>query len=282
MQKAIVHDWFGVDSSSEFYITPLGDIHLINKNTDEEKLARAVDSIKGDPNHYWIDMGDRGEWINVRDPRFDPEELAEWVKMSDLKDLANVQLNRYLGIMSPVADRCLAMVRGNHEDMIQRFTERDVHSAAVDGIKRAAGFGETKRLSLDYTGWLLLRFYRSDKGERHSVSTVKINVHHGWVGGRKEGGKANALEERIREYDADVCLLGHSHSLQTMVLSVEEIDRRGNIVFRTRYGAQVGTYLGQPRYGKSRGFKPKATGTVGIIIRPCLMDERRIQIITNA
>lgn len=283
MQKAIVHDWFGVDSSSEFRITPLGDIHLLNRNTDEEKLQRIVDAIKDDPNHYWLDMGDRGEWINVRDPRFDPSELASWVGVSDLKDLAHVQLERYVEIMSPIAHKCLAMVRGNHEDAILRHTERDVHGSAVARIKREAGMPETAHLSLDYTGWLLLRFYRSDDPKnKHSVHRVTMNVHHGWVGGRKEGSKALALEERLREYNADISLLGHSHSLQVMVLAVEDIDRRGNVIYRNRYGAHVGTYLGPARYARSRGFKPKATGTIEIELRPCLTDERRIRLATYA
>lgn len=283
MQKAIVHDWFGVDSTSEFRITPLGDIHLLNKSTDEKKLQRIVDEIASDPNHYWLDMGDRGEWINVRDPRFDPSELADWVSLGDLKDLAHVQLERYLNIMSPIADKCLAMVRGNHEDAIMRHTERDVHSAAVSSIKRAAGWPETRQISLDYTGWLMLRFYRSrDTKARHSVQVVRMNVHHGWVGGRKEGAKALALEERLREYAADVSLLGHSHSLQIMAIAVEEIDRRGNVIYTTRYGAHVGTYLGPARYARNRAFKPKATGTIDIVLRPCQTDERRIQLATNA
>jgi predicted phosphodiesterase len=283
--QAIVHDWLGVTSQSIFRIIPLGDIHLGNTKCDEAKLERVVAEIAGDPFAFWIDMGDRGEWINRRDPRFDPDAVASWVSVQDLKDIGQRQLDRYEEIMSPIAHKCLAMVKGNHEETIEHFTERDVHSAAVNIIKRAGNIPRNRRLSVDFTGWIMLRFYESKENEkRHSVRRVTINVHHGYADGKLDGAKALALEKRVWTHNADICLMGHSHNAMATKKIIEKVDRRGNIVYESRYGSYTCSFLGgemgQVRYAKKRGYFPNPTGNIEVVLRPAVKPPReKIKII---
>jgi hypothetical protein len=82
-----------------------------------------------------VGLGDYCEWINVQDKRFDVATLAPWIEIGDLIDLAQVQRDRFLSIIKPIAGKCLAMCSGNHEGTIHRKTERDIYSEIVTTVK---------------------------------------------------------------------------------------------------------------------------------------------------
>ena len=90
----------------------LGDLHLGNENTDEELIKQVAERLR-EPNTYWVDLGDACEFINMRDPRFDPETLPGWVELSDLADLPKAQIRRYAELFKPRAKTCLTTAGGS-------------------------------------------------------------------------------------------------------------------------------------------------------------------------
>ena len=254
-----------------FRIVPIGDLHLAAAACDEARLRAVAKSIKKDKRCYWIGMGDYCDWINTQDRRWAPDVVADWVEVLDLVDLGTAQRERFMDIMSPIADRCLALVEGNHEITIKRKTERDVFSEIVAGMKGAGGFKSTDKLGVGVYGWLQLFFYR-DKERRHTTM-FNINLHHGFVGGKLAGAKALNMQRWLWTHNADICLWGHSHNTGIQPEAVEEIDRAGNVKIKTRRGAFAGTFLGTcnegpATYSEEKGYFPIPSGGVLIELRP--------------
>lgn len=251
---------------------PIGDIHLGAKACDEDRLQRVIDRVRRGENAYWIGMGDFADFINVSDRRFSPTTLAEWIRVSDLGDLARVQRDRFLDYVTPIADKCLALIMGNHEQAIHKHYERAIYSEIVTGIKERAGMDAQEKLGLGYSGWLQLAFYRAAE-ERRGASIIDIHLHHGFVGGKLAGAKALNMQRWLWTHDCDVAIFGHSHNTSSQVEAVEEIDSAGNVRVRKRVGAYGGTFLrtnveGSTTYSETKGYFPLPMSGAEILLRP--------------
>src|SRR4030042_3499418 len=134
--QIVRREWCGVSREAVFRVLPLGDVHIASAACDEQLFTNTVARIAGDPDCWWIGMGDYCEWINRNDPRFDPACLAPWITVADLVDLSKAQRDRFLDIVKPIAAKCLTLLEGNHEATITRYTERAIFSEIVTAIKQ--------------------------------------------------------------------------------------------------------------------------------------------------
>jgi predicted phosphodiesterase len=256
----------------------IGDVHIGAAACNEKLLRQTVKRIEADDNARWVGVGDYCEWINQKDPRFSAGTLAKWIDIDDLVDLAKAQRDHFLGIVRPIASKCLALVCGNHETALQRHFERDVYSEIVSGVKESGGFDADHKLAVGFYGWLILKFYRSKT--RHRSTTIKINLHHGFVGGRLAGAKALNMQRWLWTHDADLVIFGHSHNTASQIEQVESVDKSGKLVQRIRRGVYAGTYLetvsvdGPPSYSEVKGYFPTPTGSPEIVLRPGAKDIR--------
>ena len=267
----LVERHFDFGSRGKLYtIVPLGDIHLGARACDEVRLKQFIKRIEKDPDCLWIGMGDYCEFINRKDPRVEPLSLAEWIKMSDLTDLARAQKNRFLEMVEPIAPKCIALLEGNHESAITRFTERHIYQEIVAEVKRMAGMTEDQKLGLGYYGWIRLKFVRA----RYAITYLHINAHHGFTGGRLAGAKALNMQRWLWTHDADLVLMGHSHNTGMQVEAVETVNQKtGEISYKNRVGAYTGTFLksgseGSLTYSEVKGYLPMAVSGVEIQLRP--------------
>lgn len=267
--KVIQREFKKVSRSDVFTIIPIGDVHIGAGGCDEELLKSVVARVKREPNTYWIGMGDYCDFINVSDRRVDFGTLADWIELADLMDLAKHQKDRFLDHVRPIASKCLALVKGNHEDTILKKYERDIYYEIVSEIKEAAQMNAKDTLAVDYYGWLYLIFRRGK-----ATSTVKINLHHGYVGGKLAGAKALNMQRWLWTHDCDIALFGHSHNTMAQIESVEGLDRKGNLVQTVRRGAFCGTFLnsvnnGKPSgYAERKGYFPLPLGGCEILLKP--------------
>lgn len=253
---------------------PLGDMHLGAAGCCEKMLAATIAEIAADPLAYWIGMGDYCDFINLSDPRFAAGALAPWVKLLDLQDLAAVQRDRFLDIIAPIADKCLTLVKGNHEDVIHKHFERAIYDEIVAGVK-ALMTDPPDKLGLDYCGYLRLRLERgaSETAKGH-VWALDIFAHHGWGGGRLAGSKALKLERAAARFLADLTLIGHWHTLHTLVVRQLALNRRGTrLIHRTCRTVATGHWLDghaqdQTSYAERAGYPPSAPGCPVISLHP--------------
>lgn len=240
----------------------LADIHLGNALCDEAHLQAVVRKIAEDPLSYWIGLGDFCDFINRRDPRFRESLIAPWLWGKD--DLPKAQRERLLEVLGPIRGKCLALVKGNHEDDILRRYEVDVYGPLVEAMKVDAG----QMLAVGVQGFLVLRLVRSQ-----SRASIVFYLHHGYTGGRLPGAKALALGRLSTHYDFDVALMGHSHVVQVLRQTRLSVATRGRrVIERPRVSAVCGTFLrgwGEAeQYSEIRGYPPSDLGPVVIELTP--------------
>jgi calcineurin-like phosphoesterase family protein len=246
-------------------IIPLGDVHLGSAACQEDLFRRVVDRIAEDDNCYWLGMGDYCEFLNRSDPRFDPNDMADWFRVAHLADLAKAQRDRFLEIVRPIAGKCLALVEGNHEHSIRRHYERDIYSDIVTDIKEGAGHPADYKLALGVCGWLLLHFRRPDGKSRR---TFRFNLHHGFVGGKLAGAKALNMQRWLWTHDADLVIFGHSHNTGIQVETVESVTVGGHVHYQNRVGCYGGSFMVGAQYAQRKGYFPIPLGHVEIVLRP--------------
>ena len=118
---------FTVKSANEkFSIIPIGDIHLGNRGCDIERLKKLVMWIKNKDNCYWIGMGDYIEAIVYTDKRFDPESIDDTYLTPRLADAVHQQKRDIINLLNPIADKCLGLHRGNHEEKMRLEHHTDI------------------------------------------------------------------------------------------------------------------------------------------------------------
>jgi len=267
--------------SDTFTLWHLTDLHIGHAGCDESLLKQDIAAIAADPNAYWGGGGDYCDFIpRKKDKRYQESSVAHWLHGKD--DICDAQVERFIDLLSPIADKCLYMVTGNHEDSQKSHSGNDVYLRCVRGIARAAG-KETKDIALGWEGFITLKFRRGKPKSYGGTSKVVVYAHHGAGGGRKQGGHALRLEEVLLTYDADLALLGHRHIRQIVNKHTVKPDGNG-VKIRERVGVFCGSYLhtyldadadGIPvnNYPQAVQLGPTTVGTVPIIIKP---DQRRV------
>jgi len=263
MANVIVKEFYNIKNGQTYEIIPLGDVHLGAKACLEAEFKEIVEYIANNPNAFWIGMGDYCDFINMSDPRFDPRTLASWIEMKDLKNLATVQKEQFVQLIKPIAKKCLGLVKGNHEDVIERYYEYDIYSAIVNAIKEAAGLSMKDKLALGMYGWLILKLYTGPKKE--GSRNVKFNLHHGFTGGRLAGAKALNMQRWLWSHAADVTIWGHTHNKMTQAEAIESVDSRDKIIIVPRLGVISGTYMASTveegnTYAENKGYLPLPAG----------------------
>jgi len=270
--RVIRREWFNTTREDRYNLIPIGDIHLGAAACDEQLLDTVVQRIADDDHAVWVGMGDYCEFINLRDPRFNMATLADWVGRAELVDLAGAQVDRFVAKVRPIASKCLGLIAGNHEAALHKHYERDVYSNIVTRVKRDGGFEADHSLALGVYGWLSLLFYRSEKRTRGTA--IRINVHHGFTGGKLAGAKALNMQKWIWTHASDLVIHGHSHNTSAMAETVEALDKGDNIVDVTRRGCYGGTFLrtvnegGPSTYSEVKGYFPLPIGGCEITLRP--------------
>jgi len=262
--------------SDVFRFHSFSDIHLGNRHCAEKLLRRDIRTVKDDPFAYWWDLGDQCEFINFRDPRFNPKELAKWLLgWDELEDIATAQRDRYLRMFKPIGDKCLMMVEGNHNRTILRHTEREMYTTIAEGLG-------AKNVCVGSSGFLRIVFTRKTRKTRSGVWTLIVFATHGWWAGRLMGAGALNLERVASRVHSDIVIAGHDH--KNRAFPVYEIESTKSNKTRTKkvWCVSSGTYLGsdegewnQPKYAEDSGYRAVGAGGVVIEVVP---DKREIRI----
>lgn len=189
--------------SDAFRLYILADLHLGNRECREDAVAQIVAEIAQDDHAYWMILGDCCDFINLRDPRRDVDELADWMLgREQMRDIGRAEVKRFLDIFAPIRHKCLAVLSGNHEESYVHHTEADVYSALVEGL------ADENEHRLDHRGFVQWRFDR--QGANHW--TYSIYATHGSGSGQSAGAVRGRLKAMYDHVDgADLVLMGHYH-----------------------------------------------------------------------
>jgi len=252
--------------SDEFRLIPLGDVHMGNRLTEEKLLRRIVKEIEEDPLCYWLGLGDYCDYINMRDPRFDPDELPDWLfGRAQLKDIARTETARFLEIVKPIKDKCIGLIEGNHETSILRHSETDVYSILIEGL------ASDHEHRLDHSGFIAWRFNR----QGGSTWTLTIFATHGAGGGTSKGNSGNKLGKLVEQVDgADVVLMGHLHDPTYKPIARRRMGRREAQTV-TIHAVSIPALCGHMKYAQNKDYPAMPVGYTELVIKP---DAKSVQV----
>ena len=264
IEKTIKHG-----RASIFNIYPLGDFHLGSIDCSEHEIINRIRAIEVDPFAYWIGMGDICDCILKDDKRFRIGGLAEsWLKKDDIVES---QRKRAKEILSPVKDKCLAFLSGNHEEAI--------HCKHQDDIARHIA----EDLGLPFAGFSCfahLTFYRTegDDGKLANRHSIMIHAWHGAGSAQTEGARLMRLMHLVNEFQADIYLMGHLHAITLYApdrLGITNHKIKSNQVIALTTGSFLRGYsqegdndYREPSYVEEKGYKPARLGCPIIHIHP--------------
>jgi len=258
-----------VKTADEFRLYPLGDLHLGTKYCVEHDLQEVITKIKNDPQALWLGMGDYGEFIAPADKRWDYKAIADWLK--DHQDnIAEIQTEYIQSLFESIAEKCIGLIEGNHEDYIRRFLHVDVQRNLC------------KRLSvpnLGYSAWVKLRFARQNSNEHHVYKCV-FSHGSGWA--MTPGAKVARLQRFMNAFDARVYGYGHVHDIITHTVPYLALSESNTIRQKERVGAMTGCWFRSytqgvaASYAEKRNYPPTSLGCPTFVIRPTT-DEVRVE-----
>jgi hypothetical protein len=182
-------------------IIPIFDVHIINATFDKKLYEKTVKYIETHPDTYWFGGGDFCEFINFKDKRFAPGELYPDLKVGDLADIYQKEIDMFKDMTKSILtpDKCLGLMIGNHENKIAKSGEGDI----INNLCK-----EYNIPYLGYSGYLRLSFTR---GRSNTVRKFQIYFHHGWSAPRTQGARVNNLVKMAYSHECHIAVTGHAH-----------------------------------------------------------------------
>ncbi len=262
IDKVIPYNW-----KDSFVFYPLGDMHLGVVHSDENLLREKVAEIKSIKNALWLGMGDYGDCITPSDfKRWEGKILAPWMKDNE-DNIGPTQVEKVDEILSPIWDRCLGLLEGNHDDGIRKFNHYDFMKEL---LKKA-----NKKHTVPYAGascFLRINFKRNNSNESHDYI---IHARHGEGSARTSGARALAVLRLSQTMvNAHITLMGHLHGQESPDIPQRLILRGGKIksfeTIATMTGSFLRTYMQgvPPCYLERWGSPPSTLGCPRIVLKP--------------
>jgi len=209
-------------------------------------------------------MGDYCDFINLKDPRFDPRELAPWLLGADaLSDIGRAESARFVNALAPVKSKCLALIEGNHEESILRHSDHDVYARIIDGLANGHD------LRLNHSGFLSWRFSR----QGGSVWTLRMYLTHGSGGGHSGGNVGNKLKSITASIDnMQIVAMGHHHDPDYKQFARLKVSRN-KVRTVTVHAISCPALTGHMTYAQSKDYPPRPMGYAMVTVTP---DKRRL------
>lgn len=223
--------------------------------------------IKGQRNALWLGMGDYGDCITPSDfKRWDGKILAPWMKDA-VDNIGPTQVRKVDEILSPIWDKCLGLIEGNHDDNIRRYNHFDFMGELL--------LLANKKYVVPYAGvscFVRLNFKRKNTS---SVHDYIIHARHGEGSARTSGARALAVLRLSQSMvNAHITFMGHLHGQESPDIPQRLILRGGKIksfeTIATMTGSWVRAYMQgvPPCYLERWGSPPSTLGCPRVIIDP--------------
>jgi hypothetical protein len=254
--------------SDIFTLYPVFDTHIGARLCNEEKLKKTYLAIEKDDKAFWIHGGDGIEAINRSDWRYCETHLAGWCHGES--DIIRLQNKRHIDLAAPIASKCLCAISGNHEKYLLKHYERDTYADFCDSLN----IPQEERGTC---GVLNLTFRRKSKrGTNGNQWRISLWLHHGYGGGKLEGGKALNLGRTMTRKApyATIYIKGHVHNPPMWFPHATiGLDGKKHVKWGLIQASFLESYLpGCDSYAEEKEYDPPTTGCIPIKFMP---DKRR-------
>lgn len=197
-------------------IIPISDVHLGAAEHLSDKWERFCSELLARPNAY-ITLG--GDLINNATKSSVSNVYAETMRPRDQK-------KRMVELLTPLRDRILAVVPGNHEYRSSKDVDDDITYDICTKL-------DIEDLYRENIAFIKLRFGNNEKGNGQSNPTYIIALTHGAGGGALTGGSVNKTERFALTLDGcDLLISGHVHKAILTAPAKIKIDAAHNRVYK--------------------------------------------------
>lgn len=256
-----------------FTLIPIGDIHYLSANCDRPLLKRVITEIKEDPNARWLGMGDYGEFITPKDPRWSAGGIdRELIDVGQVDEIGDLMIEHLAELFRPIIGKCWGMGRGNHELAYERHNGTNILKRLLRALDRD---------ELD-TGWACLTRVGFEDDHQHRNGWTIYHAH-GWQSGRTKGAKVNQAEKMVGHCDADIYLHGHSHDRWVLPIARLRADQRHEkLIADDKFAGHTGCFLRTYQvdaegYGEVAEYPPTSLGPIRLKFYPAQHGEKRLE-----
>ena len=264
--------------TNTFEIWNLADLHLMNKGCAEDEIREDVEKIRTNPYAYWVGGGDYVDYIGYTDKRFDPDSISPDVTVADLGRLGKAGMDRAVSILSPIKDRCLGLLYGNHELSFMKDKQQQQNHGWLCTELGVINLGYCAFFDVIFERIGILPFpVLSRSPQNHGFSTTwsqRFFVHHGSGFATTPAGKLNRLLQFMNAFDADIYMCGHVHDQKGQrIIKIGANADCTKLIAHNKIGVISGSYLktyqeGVTSYGEQRGYSPTVLGSARVFITP--------------
>lgn len=220
---------FSLGTRDRVLLMPVGDVHAFSQHWPKERFR---DHIKWgvDQGAYFLGMGEYFDFTSgsqraiLGGMRLSQKEVIDGMvkeKVEEFAELIAFSKGRWLGLLE-----------GHH------------YHEYVNGITTDQHLCQLLECPFLGTSTLYdLRLMWEKRNTNGQGATVTIYAHHGIGGGKKQGSHLHRVEDLIGMIEADIYLMGHSHSKVNAPIDRLYRTQSGYLYHRTKLVARTGAFL---------------------------------------
>lgn len=201
----------------------------------------------------WVGTGDYGDAIIPTDPRFDFDSIDLNLKTPQ-EQYAEIER-----MFSPIADKCLGLLDGNHDILHWKKHEHNY-------VKELSANLNVPYLTIS----AYLRFFF----QKFNVN-FDVYVHHGWTSSRTKGGVISRIYDLANIFPwADLYVMGHVHQIgigdkRASLYVDDELEIRDKLQWFCFAGSFLKGYVkGKTSYVEEKTYRPNVLGSPILTIVP--------------
>ena len=199
-----------------------GDWHIGNKYADKKGLQKMINTIKKEGSHLVI-MGDIWDSITAKDKRHDGGMCDPLFVGSD--PIYNA-FEWVQDLLKPIKSQIMYIHTGNHEHTITKCCEIDLAKMLAKNLNVRYA---------DYASHMRYTFKKSTNSQSYVIYTT-----HGFVSGRKRGGKVNSLEDTAAFMDFDLMAAGlYFKKMCFKGISADSVRLEGSLLVLTMSDCEI-------------------------------------------
>ena len=217
-----------------------GDLHAGSLTYNEKKALEIRDYIK-EENCIWIGMGDFVESATRH-------SVGSGVYQQKMNP--NEQIKYLRNLLDPIKDKCMGIIKGNHEERI--FKDDGVDIADIICYE----------LGIPYCIWEFFGIIVQDS------MAYGIYAIHSYTSNRTGGLALNSTEQNIEKMigNIEIIMRGHTHKNIVHIAEYFEIDKINNTVdVKPRVNLITGHYLDRDKsYAAAQPLRGDPPGTIAL------------------
>lgn len=252
---------FQLAENQQALVMPIGDVHFATRGWPEHKFRKHI-QWGLDRGATFVGMGEMLDFTSYSQRQF-TAQLRDGT-LQELDDMIRTKAEVLADILKDTKGHWIGMLEGDHRWDLQDGTSIDQYLCELMGT---AFLGTSA----------LVRLHPKSAPKGHPEADTILYVQHGIGTSRTSGGHLNMVDKQVEAVNADIYLMGHSHSKASSANDRIELTPDGVLTHRTVLEARTGAWLrgyyqtqvldnseavseSRGSYVEQKGYRPSALG----------------------